>query len=75
MYTYMPTSKLKLGPLRVPGLGTRIEANSIQLHYDSGDRYDFGSPQSRSRMSVEFYYCNKTAEKILVAIKIVLLLI
>ena len=65
VYTCMPTSKLKLGPLRVPGLGTRIEANSIQLHYDSGDRYDFGSPQSRSRMSVECYYCDKTAEKYL----------
>ena len=36
VYTCMPTSKLKLGPLRVPGLGTRIEANSIQLPYDSG---------------------------------------
>ena len=32
----MPTSKLKLGPLRVPGLGTRIEANSIQLPYNCG---------------------------------------
>ena len=32
----MPTSKLKLGPLRVPGLGTRKEANSIQLRYDCG---------------------------------------
>ena len=36
MYTYMPASKLKLGPLKVPGLGTRIEANSIQLPYDWG---------------------------------------
>ena len=32
----MPTSKLKLGPLRVPSLGTRIEANSIQPPYDHG---------------------------------------
>ena len=32
----MPASKLKLGPYRVPSLGTRIEANSIQLPYDSG---------------------------------------
>ena len=28
-YTSMPSSKLKLGPLRVPSLGTRIEENSI----------------------------------------------
>ena len=32
----MPASKLKLGPQRVPSLGTRIEANSIQLPYDLG---------------------------------------
>ena len=61
VYTYMPTSKLKLGPLRVPGLGTRIEAYSIQLRYECDVRYDFGTPQSRRRMLLlkkNIFRCN-----------------
>ena len=49
----MPTSKLKLGPLRVPSLGTRIEANSIQPPYDHGVvmTSDHHNPEE------ECYYC------------------